>query len=161
MKYISIFLIFLIYGCAAKGAFYKDVRTKDLNGKSSITIFRKKQFADGGSCYTVNVDGQSVGVLANGGFIEVLLQPGKHTVTVPHLNGKTLSSEATLEENGAYYVEYNSVLTGVSAVPIGSAAVTNVNFNFALSPVPESYALGILEGLRDSSKKVSCMATLK
>jgi len=161
MKYISIFMIVLISGCAAKGALYKDVQTNTLNGKSSITIFRKKQFTDGGSCYTVYVDEKSIGVLGNGGFIEVLLEPGKHIVTIPHLNGKKLSSEAMLEENGKYYVEYNSVVTGVSVIPIGTLVTTNVSFDFALSPVPENYALDLLKNLRDSSKKVSCMATVK
>jgi hypothetical protein len=154
-------MIVLISGCAAKGALYKDVQTNTLNGKSSITIFRKKQFTDGGSCYTVYVDEKSIGVLGNGGFIEVLLEPGKHIVTIPHLNGKKLSSEAMLEENGKYYVEYNSVVTGVSVIPIGTLVTTNVSFDFALSPVPENYALDLLKNLRDSSKKVSCMATVK
>lgn len=161
MKFVLLLVVISLCGCAAKGAFYKDVRTQAMNGKSSITIFRKKQFADGGSCYTVWVDGKSVGVLGNGGFIEVLLEPGEHVVTIPHLDGKILRSEAVLAENQAYYVEYNSRATGVSAIPIGSMAVTSVSFNFALSPVPETYALGLLEGLRDSSKKVSCMATMK
>jgi hypothetical protein len=161
MKYIFIIMVVLFSGCAAKGALYKDVQTNTLNGKSSITVFRKKQFTDGGSCYTVYVDEKSVGVLANGGFIEILLEPGKHIVTIPHINGKKLSSEAVLEKNEKYYVEYNSLVTGVNVIPIGTFVTTNVSFNFALSPVSENYALGLLKDLRDSSQKVSCMATVK
>ncbi|MDQ2076255.1 hypothetical protein [Marinimicrobium sp. ABcell2] len=161
MKCILVLLVVVICGCAAQGDLYKDVQTQALDGKSSIVIFRKKQFTDGGSCYTVRVNGEPVGVLGNGGFLEVLLDPGKHVISIPHLDGKTLSSEAILEEGEVYYVEYNSALRGVSAIPIGAAVMTNVSFNFALSPVPEPYALEQLEGLKDSSKKVSCMATLK
>lgn len=161
MKYLVLVIAISLSACAAKGPLYKEVQRSSLDGQSRIVIFRKDQFVDGGSCYTVRVDDTPVGVLGNGGFLEVMVEPGEHNVSIPHLKGKTLTVPANLESNTTYYVEYNSTLNGVSGIPIGNIAVVNTDMGFALTPVPETYALAELETLRDSSEKVSCMATLK
>lgn len=161
MKIYLLLITFLLTACAAGGQLYKEIQQPNLEGKSSVVVFRKKQFADGGSCYTVYVDNKPVGVWGNGGFIRVILAPGEHKISIPHMNGNTLAANANLVANQQAYLEYNSVLTGVNVIPLGTAAIANTSFNFALTPVSEDYADTLLPNLKDSSTKVSCMMALK
>jgi len=160
-KTLWIICFVLLVGCGARGPAYSEMATVELNNKSAIIVFRKDQFVDGGSCYGVRINGKEIGVLANGGFLRVLVEPGQNDILIPHVNDKKLNIAVTAELGKTTYVEYSSLLEDIYIIPVGSFAATNARFHNTLAQVKSEYAISELQNLKDSSGKPSCMATIR
>lgn len=152
--------VLVVTGCAsATGTLYSEMPSYKSSEKFELTIFRQKQFTDGGSCYVVLLDGSEWGVLANGGFLKTFVEPGEHTITIPHLDDKELEVLVQSSHADANFVEYGANLEGVGVIPAGYATISMVNMSFDMVEVESGYAIQRLAELRDSSEERRCLTT--
>lgn len=154
MKFI-IMLSLLISGCSATGAFYKDLPALDKDGRSELIVYRLKKFVGGGVCYHVSVDDEMIGILGNGGFIRVLIAPGKHKISFPSVKGPYMNLDFISVANGENYILHNMDATNVVVAPVFSSAT----FNTTLMETSKTYALEQLPLLRNSLEGNTCMIT--
>ena len=168
----GITICFLLVGCAAGGALYNENNEKFAEGstKSLIIIFRENQHVSGGACYKVYLDGQKTGVLANGGFLKIYVEPGRHAISL--LDNK-LNLPLQMEAGEKNYVKYS--ISKEELPPTAIGAETSVNFskstyfstgvlysyqfglNYYLAHVTSEYAIGLLPQLKDSSSSYTCL----
>ena len=155
-RYIStVFIAIFLSACSASGIKYSEIVQTELNGQSEIIVFRKSQLAASGGCYRINVDGKEIGILANGGYLRKMVEPGKHVVSI---SLKELDFEIETIENTKSFVEYNIGLNGMSAFPIGVISVVSMDWNVAFVDTPKDYGLKAVSNLRESLKTHTCMS---
>jgi hypothetical protein len=171
MERILILLsIILLSGCAAGGPKFTESKFTKNPKKTEVFVFRLDKFVDGGSCYEIGINDNSIGALANGGFIRKEVAPGNHVIAVPMLNKTHLKVNFEGKENETLYFQFNVALNDTNAIPNSKILsqkddYTNtqgelMHFDNLLAQVEEEYALSELMLLRDSSVKASCMATV-
>jgi hypothetical protein len=163
--------VVMIMGCSASGPRYSDLSFEKTPGLSEVYIYRLNKFVDGGSCYEISIDGKPVGILGNGGFLRAEISPGKHTASIPMINKNSLELLFDSEESETVYLQFNVSLNSSGGIPESEIISTRadytysqgelMNFNNLLVQVNSEYAIENLSSLRDSSEKVSCMATLR
>lgn len=171
MERIFILLsIIMLTGCAAGGPKFTESKFTKNPMQTEIFVFRLDKFVDGGGCYEVGLNDNPIGVLANGGFIRKEVNPGKHVIAVPMINKTHLEVSFEGKENETLYFQFNVALNDPNAIPNSKILsqkddYTNtqgelMHFDNLFAQVEAEYALNELKLLRDSSVKVSCMATV-
>lgn len=75
-------MIFLLSACSASGPRYSELPKEPLNGRAEIIVYRLSQIAASGGCYRVEIDDSRIGILANGGYLRQIVEPGKHKVSI-------------------------------------------------------------------------------
>ena len=160
-----------LFACAAGGPKYSDINFEKTPGQSEVYIFRLNKFVDGGSCYELRIDGEDVGGLGNGGFIRKEMPPGNHVASIPMVNKTHLELSFQSKMDEPTYIQFNVALNRANGIP-ESATISErsdyvhsrgelLNFNNLLVQVKPEYALEKMAALKDSSVKVSCMATVR
>lgn len=160
-----------MFGCSASGPKYGEISFERSPGLTEVYIFRLNKFVDGGSCYEINLNGESVGVLANGGFIRKEINSGDYIVSIPMINKENLDLKLTAKPNESVYIQFNVALNTSKGIPDSEiiskrsdyfySEAALLNYNNLLVQVRPDYAIQKLESLKDSSVKRSCMATLR
>ena len=147
---------FLLSACSATGPKYSELQKQPLDGKSEIVVYRLSQLAASGGCYRVKVDGVQVGILANGGYVRKIVDPGNHKVSIMLREG--LDLEINTQPNETNYIQYNIGVSGMSAFPIGTISVVNMEWDVSLVDTPKDYGLKTVSSLRQSLKSHTCMS---
>jgi len=155
-RIIIIITILFLAGCSATGPKYTELHKQPLDGKSEIVIYRLSQFAASGGCYRVKVDDKQIGILANGGYVRKIVEPGSHKVSIVLRSGLDLVIET--KPNETNYIQYNIGVSGMSAFPIGTIAVVNMDWDVSLVDVPKNQGLNTVSNLRQSLKTNTCMS---
>ena len=84
MKFKYLFILALMIFLEACGAYGKRFTNLDLveDKKGVLYIYRPTRLLHGGTWPTINIDGQKVGSLKNGGYLVKEISPGKHVVEI-------------------------------------------------------------------------------
>lgn len=145
--------------CQAKGPVFA---INDVPEDSSLLyIYRPRSFIANASLPAIQVDGNNVGQLKNGGFFEISVTPGEHSVGVI---GKMLT---TFTRDLATNVECGkgqrcfvklSIEMGDVYVAGNIAGATN---NKSIDAVPEAQALGEVKSLKKIGLIVSDFSSLE
>jgi len=171
MRYILIlFILVIINGCAAGGAKFGEIQFIKNDKLSEIFVFRLDKFVAGGSCYEIGIDKNSIGVLGNGGFIRKELSAGNHIITIPMIDKSQLNLSFDTDAMQTKYFQFNVALNDTKAIPESEILSKKLDYTFSQGEllhfdtvfvqVRPEYAIKELQSLRDSSEKVSCMATV-
>lgn len=172
MRVIFVLLTSLfLAACTANGTRFEEANFSFTEGKGELYIFRLNKFVDGGSCYEFSVDGRPIGVLGNGGFLRIEIDPGEHFVSVPMINKEYLQLSIEQSVENATYLQFNVSLNSEGSIPESVIISKKSDYKYSQSPVlkfnnllvqvASEYALNQLKDLRDSSVGASCMATLR
>ena len=159
---MSIFRILIVTSllflsaCSATGPRYSELPEEPLEGKSEIVVYRLSQLAASGGCYRVSIDDTPIGILANGGYVRKIVPPGKHKVSIILKDSLDLEIEA--KPNETNYIQYNIGLGGMSAFPVGTLSVVNMDWNVSLVDVPKDHGKKTVSNLRQSLKTHTCMS---
>jgi|TARA_R110001583_G_scaffold43838_3_gene139257 hypothetical protein len=149
VKYLThLAIAMFLVGCTATGPLFNGV-SEARSDKAIAYFFRQAAFYGSGSCPDLVIDGEKIGCLKNGGFFEVILEPGNHLVLFDKGTwepDKDLRSNITLEKGKIYYYEYGQEMTGAFAVPGFSMVSGRENF----IRKTEEYSLSILKKLKKS-----------
>lgn len=127
-----------------------------LDGKSAIVVYRLSQLAASGGCYRVDIDDSHIGILANGGYLRQVVEPGKHKVSI--VLRESLDLEIETKPNETNYIQYNIGLQSMSAFPAGTLFVVNADWNVSLVDMQKEYGERIVSNLRQSLKTHTCMS---
>lgn len=78
-------------------------------GKSSVYVYRNSALFAVGQAFTVNLDGKPAGQLYNASYLQLPVEPGKHTLqVVPGGFGqKTSTLDITAEQGNTSFYEYD------------------------------------------------------
>ena len=153
---VLIFVVILLSACSATGPKYSALPKQPLNGKSEIVVYRLSQLAASGGCYRVNVDGESIGILANGGYVRRIVEPGSHKISIVLREGLDLDIDTKPDETN--YIQYDIGVNSMSAFPIGTISVVNIAWDVSLVDTPKDYGLNTVNNLRQSLKTHTCMS---
>ncbi|MBX9901816.1 MAG: DUF2846 domain-containing protein [Burkholderiaceae bacterium] len=131
----------ILSACAtAEGPQFSGV-VKPVADKGDVYLYRTEAFTAGGDAFTVRLDNEKIGELANGSFIHLRLEPGKHVLRVKPSGLLTVGAEAELDLQAGKTLFYRYEFpTGI---------LTNLLFVGA----------GVV--LKDEATAVAEMATLK
>ena len=149
-------MIFLLSACSASGPRYSELPKEPLNGRAEIIVYRLSQIAASGGCYRVEIDDSRIGILANGGYLRQIVEPGKHKVSI--VLREDLDLEIETKPNETNYIQYNIGLAGMSAFPLGTLSVVNMDWNVSLVDTPKDHGLKTVRNLRQSLKTHTCMS---
>lgn len=147
-------LLVILSGCSATGLKFEELVPNSLNGKSELLIFRESKISASGSSFCTKINGESIGILKNGGFLRVEVEPGTHTVSMPF--SEELSIELEAEPNKTKFVEFTVGLAGLGVLPIGTITSVSMSWNMALIATDEEYSVEKLSGLRESTASSDC-----
>lgn len=153
-KVVLVVLIFVLTGCAASGAYFRSDSVKNLGEKSEIIVYRMGKVSASGSNFCTKINGDSLGVLQNGGFLRKKLEPGTHTVTMPW--DESLTIEVSTEPGKVSYVEFTIGLDGMGVLPIGTVTAVSMSWNMALISKKPAESLRALSTLRESTYSTTC-----
>lgn len=156
LRIFSVLLVMSIVGCSATGPRYHELDKKPLNGKSEIVVYRIKQFGASGGCYRVIINDEQIGILASGGYLRAIVDPGKYSIWTSAAEDILLEVETKPDQ--VNYIQLNIGVAGVSAFSVGYASVVNMNWNVSLVDVPKEYGLEAVSNLRQSLKTHTCMS---
>jgi hypothetical protein len=143
-NYLALLFILILAGCAAGGEKYREMPSSANAGKSQMVLFRKSQFANGGQCFVVKVDGAEIGTLSNGGYLRAWVTPGPHRVTmrVRVVTRDEIYLDWNAEADGTKFFEYAVSNRGVA---------NGVESHYEISPVSKVYALENLQELHEAT----------
>ncbi|WP_445358579.1 DUF2846 domain-containing protein [Microbulbifer sp. ANSA005] len=147
-SFIVAFFVILLSGCTATGPVFEKVA--EPNGSKAIAyFFRQAAFYGSGTCPDLVINDKEVGCLKNGGFFEVELDPGEHTVLFDKGTwepNKALRAKITVQAGEVYFFEYGQAMTGIFATPI----LVSVSGREDFHQKTKEYSVPILLGLKKS-----------
>jgi hypothetical protein len=155
MRLLTIVLVLVVAGCGATGKTFHETPALEKNGKAEIVVFRPKRFGDSGECSIVKINDKEAGILANGGFLRILVVPGKTSVSVPVSTGRIIKLEVDSKADASTFVEYR-LSTRLSSAPVGAIAYTTTH---TIAEVAAQRASSELQNLRESSDSRWCSTT--
>ncbi|MEX1666648.1 DUF2846 domain-containing protein [Zhongshania arctica] len=147
-KFLIFTLAALLVACTATGPAFQQVADSK-NDKAIAYFYRQAAFYGSGFCPDLVVDSKKIGCLKNGGFFEIELEPGEHTVLFDKGTwepDKDLRANISVVAGEIYFYEYGSVMTGMFAVP-GFALVSGKEDFYRKT---KEYSIPILRGLKKS-----------
>ncbi|WP_086932925.1 DUF2846 domain-containing protein [Agarilytica rhodophyticola] len=142
------FFITMLIGCTATGPAFEQV-AEPQNEKAIAYFFRQAAFYGSGSCPDLIIDQKKMGCLKNGGFFEVELEPGEHTILFDKGTwepDRDLRTNILVKSGKIYFYEYGQVMTGIFATP-GFGSVSGEE-NFYRKT--REYSVAILKKLKES-----------
>ena len=145
---IQLLFVLLLTSCAASGPAFVKV-SEIIPDKAVVYFYRQAAFYGSGSCPDLTIDQKVIGCLKNGGYLEVILEPGEHAI---HFDKGTWQPERDLHANinlqagKHYYYEYGQELKGAFAVPGFAFVAGSENF----FQIQEKHAISILMKLKKS-----------
>lgn len=151
--YASILLVFLaVTGCAGvtpTGGNYQ--KSEVQSGKSKVIVLRLPSTLYKDRLPAVQLDGQFVGFLPDGGFLEVDTTPGSHSLTLAsheeyarRWRWKPFSIQIELKDKKTYFYEVDIFMDNFQTVLLAS----RWNDKMTLKPVVEDKAMQTLPTLQ-------------
>ena len=149
---------FFLCSCSATGPRYSEIPEVNLSGKSEIIIFRESKFVASVSKYCINIDGKTIGVLSNGGFLRVVVEHGSHLISIPSIIRKSPPTELQIEttENGKTYLLHSIDLASMFVIPIGNFTAISSSWDKKLAEMPEEYWLANSAKFREAKNTDVC-----
>lgn len=156
MKYLSsLFAVILISGCASveKGEKFKSVL---ITKEPILYIYRVKRVQLGGGAPQIRLNTAPVGKVDNGGFIAIKLFEGKNIISADKdifdWNANCAPLEINAEAGKTYFSQVVIEKSGVNFMAIGSGAVANIQWDCAITLIPQQAAIQALKGLTANTK---------
>lgn len=146
--FFTMALVLVLTGCTATGPKFEQV-AEPKEYTAVAYFFRQAAFYGSGSCPDLVIDDEEVGCLKNGGFFEVELMPGEHTVLFDKGTwepDKDLRAKISVKAGVVYFYEYGQVMTGMFVTP----GVSSVSGREDFYRKTKEYSLPILVDLKKS-----------
>lgn len=146
--FITLVLSVFLVACTATGPNFDQVAVPK-EDKAIAYFFRQAAFYGSGSCPDLVIDSKEIGCLKNGGYFEVELEPGDHSVLFDKGTwepDKDLRATITVKAGEVHFYEYGQVMTGMFVTPVFSFVSGREDFYRKT----EKYSLSILKGLKKS-----------
>ncbi len=149
MKFSTLILTFvLLSGCSANGPTFQNLAVPTQN-KSIVYFYRQAAFYGAANCPNLIINGNKIGCLKNGGFLQIELEQGEHTVLFDKGTwepDKDLRTNFSVESGKVYFYEYGQVMTGMFA----TASVVSISGREDFYRKTKEYSLPILKNLKKS-----------
>ena len=108
LAFLAVAASFALSGCATPpGAAFTDAKAAAAD-KTSVYIYRRDRLFAAAMSFPVEVDAKPVGALYNASFLNLNLEPGKHTITVkPGGFAKDFSLDTQALPGSTQFVEFD------------------------------------------------------